>query len=51
MSFLLDNADIPRRLRNIPDDVITEKQEKEILSLKNVKIRGIKIYGIYGNDN
>lgn len=47
LSFLLDNATIPKRLRNIPDDVITEKQEKEIFNLKNVRIKSIKIFGIY----
>jgi hypothetical protein len=50
LAFLLDDADIPKELRNIPDDVITEKQEKKIFCLKNVKIKAIKIYGIYGDD-
>lgn len=43
ISFLLDNHAIPKRLRNIPDDVFTKKQEKEILNLKNVRIKSIKI--------
>ena len=47
LSFLLDNGDIPKRLRNIPDDDFTKKQEKEIMNLKNVKIKSIKISGIY----
>jgi hypothetical protein len=50
LSFLLDNSAIPKRLRNIPDDVFTEDQEKEILRLKHVRIKVIKIYGIYGSD-
>ena len=43
ISFLLDNRAIPKRLRNIPDDVFTKKQEKEILKLKDIKIKSIKI--------
>lgn len=43
ISFLLDNHAIPKRLRNIPDDVFTKKQEKEILKLKDIRIKSIKI--------
>ena len=43
LAFLLDDRDIPKRLRNIPDDVFNESQEKEILRLKNVRVCSIKI--------
>lgn len=41
--FLLDNQGIPKRLRNIPDDVFNRKQEKEILKLTNIRISSIKL--------
>lgn len=45
LAFLLDSQDIPKRLRNIPDDIFTRKQEAEILELNDVTIKSIKIYG------
>jgi len=44
IQFLINSKDIPQALQNIPDDVITEKQEKEILNLKKARISAIQIF-------
>ncbi len=43
IQFLIDNNYVPSKLRGIPDDVINEEQEKQILNLKNAKISEIQI--------
>jgi hypothetical protein len=43
ISFLLSNDDIPKDLRNIPDDVFTPDQEKRILGLGKARIIAIQI--------
>lgn len=45
ISFLLNNNDIPKDLRNIPDDVFTQDQEKRILDLGKARIIAIQISG------
>jgi len=47
---LLNNNDIPRDLRNIPDDVITNKNETKILSLGKARIVRIRINYIYDDE-
>lgn len=42
--FLLNNADIPKELRNIPDDAIKPEDEKKILSLGNARVSVIRIF-------
>jgi hypothetical protein len=44
MSFLLNNNDIPKELRNIPDDVFTADQERKIMSIWGIRILAIQIY-------
>lgn len=43
IQFLINDDDVPEKLRGIPDDVIKEEQEKQILCLKNAKISAIQI--------
>jgi len=50
VQFLLNNNDIPRDLRNIPDDVITNKNETKILSLGKARIVRIRINYIYDDE-
>ncbi len=50
IQFLINNNDVPDKLRNIPDDVISEEQEEGILNLKNAKISSIQIYCNRKND-
>jgi hypothetical protein len=49
MQFLIDKNDVPKILRGIPDDVITERQEKQILSLGKARIKLIQIFCINKN--
>jgi hypothetical protein len=44
IQFLINNQDVPKKIRNIPDDIITGDQEKQILNLKAAKIAAIQIY-------
>jgi len=44
ISFLLDNNDIPKELRNIPDDVFTPEQGKNIMSIGRIRILATQIY-------
>jgi hypothetical protein len=43
VSFLLDNKDVPKKLRGIPDDELKAKEEKKILTYRNAKIVEIKL--------
>jgi hypothetical protein len=42
-AFLLDDENIPKEFRNIPDDVFTKKHERKILRINNIAIKSIKI--------
>jgi hypothetical protein len=44
VSFLLNDSDIPKGLRRIPDDVITKAQEREILAIGRARIIAIEIF-------
>jgi hypothetical protein len=44
IGFLLDDRDIPRELRRIPDDVITKEQEAQILRIGTATIIAIQIF-------
>jgi hypothetical protein len=44
IQFLIDNNGVPEKLRDIPDDVIKEEQEKQILNLKKAKISAIQVF-------
>ena len=43
ISFLISNHDVPKSLRNIPDDVFTNNHERKILKLRNAKIKSIRV--------
>jgi hypothetical protein len=43
--FLLDDRDIPSSLRGIPDDALTPDRERQILSLRNVRIVAVRVTG------
>lgn len=43
VSFLINNEDIPKNLRNIPDDALTKKQEISILKLKRARIKSVRV--------
>jgi hypothetical protein len=43
IEFLIDNRDIPPKLRDIPDDVLQKAQEQELLSLENAKISMVEV--------
>jgi hypothetical protein len=43
ISFLLNNKEIPKELRNIPDDVFEKKDQDRILKNKKIHIRAVKI--------
>lgn len=49
--FLLNNEDIPKELRNIPDDAIKPEDEKKIMSLKNAKISVIRMFKTFKEDS
>ncbi len=38
IAFLLNDSDIPKRLRGIPDDELAAKQEREIVSYRRARI-------------
>jgi hypothetical protein len=42
--FLLNNKDIPKELRDIPDDVFTSADEKRILGINTIKIIAIQLF-------
>lgn len=44
VGFMLNNDDIPKKLRNLPDDSITKKIEQTILSMSHARISQIRIY-------
>lgn len=44
IKFLLNNNDLPKNLRNIPDDVFTSEQEKRILAIGKIRISAIQIF-------
>lgn len=44
ISFLLKNDDIPKELRNIPDDVFTPDQERKIMNIGSIRILAIQIF-------
>ncbi len=41
--FLLDERDIPISLRDIPDDVISSRQERQILNLQNARLEMTRV--------
>jgi len=41
--FLLDDRDIPLALRDIPDDVISLRQERQILSLRKARLEMTRV--------
>jgi hypothetical protein len=41
--FLLDNNDIPVRLKGIADDALSSESEREIFQLENVRISAVRI--------
>lgn len=41
--FLLDNSDIPKRLRGIPDDEVSSKEESDILKIHSARIVEIRL--------
>jgi hypothetical protein len=41
--FLLDNSDIPKRLRGIPDDEVSPKEESDILKIPGARIVEIRL--------
>lgn len=41
--FLLDQRDIPERLRNIPDDVLSPDNERDILGLTAARITAVRV--------
>jgi hypothetical protein len=43
VNFLLDNRDLPKRLRGISDDELKAKEEKEILGYRNARIIEIRL--------
>lgn len=43
ISFLLNNKEIPKRLRNIPDDVFEKKDQDRILKNTKIHILAVKI--------
>ena len=43
--FLLDNDDIPKVLRNIPDDVFSAEEERSVLATVDAKINRLEITG------
>lgn len=45
--FLLNDDDIPKELRNIPDDALTLEEEKRILSIGKIRILAIQIFRVY----
>lgn len=44
VGFLLNNKDIPKKLRDIPDDTFTPNHEKKILALGAIKIVSIQMF-------
>ena len=43
ISFLINNDDIPKSLRNIPDDAFNNNYERKILRLKNARIKSVRV--------
>jgi hypothetical protein len=43
--FLLDDRDIPKSLRGIPDDVMTPARERQILRIGKARIVGVRVTG------
>jgi hypothetical protein len=43
VGFLLDNSDIPKRLRGIPDDEVSPKEESDILKIHSARIVEIRL--------
>jgi len=41
--FLLDNSDIPKKLRGIPDDEVSPKEESDILKIHSARIVEIRL--------
>jgi hypothetical protein len=44
IAFLLNDEDIPKELRGIPDDVLTSVEEKKILGMRHIRIVAIQIF-------
>jgi hypothetical protein len=43
ITFLLDQRDVPDHLRNIPDDVFSADNERDILRLANARISAVRV--------
>jgi hypothetical protein len=43
--FLLDDRDVPKSLRGIPDDVMTPARERQILRVGKARIVGVRVTG------
>jgi hypothetical protein len=44
IGFLLENKDLPKKLRNLPDDSTSTKSERSILATSNARFLQIRIY-------
>lgn len=43
VSFLINNDDVPKNLRGIPDDIFKNIHEKQILKLRNASIKSVRV--------
>lgn len=44
MMFLIENDDLPPDLKGIPDDVLSEAQERQILSVDQARIAAVEVF-------
>lgn len=44
IGFMLENKDLPKKLRNLPDDSMSAKSERSILATSNAKFSRVRIY-------
>ena len=44
IGFMLENKDLPKKLRNLPDDSLSAKAERSILATPSAKFSQIRIY-------